>query len=131
MSVLTTSLLVGATVSATGGTAQNFTPDGVDIANGVHLADAGESDYKLRNQLTLKTRNPQLVNGVYGKGKRWATLVCPMVTADGLVVFNLVRIEVEVHPEMTASDYDDMVKRGSQVLIDADLSDFWATGSLG
>jgi len=130
MGVLTTTLLADATVSATGGTAQNFTPDGVEIQNGIHLADAGEPDFKLRNQLTLKTRNPQLSNGVYGKGKRWATLNVPMVCADGKVVFNLVRIEVEVHPEMSASDYLDMLKRGSQLLFDSDTTAFWATGSL-
>lgn len=124
------SLLTGATVSATGGTAQTFTPDGVSIANGVHLADAAEANYKLRNSLVLKTRNPSLVNGVYGKAKRWATLTVPMVQEDGSIAFNLVRIEVEVSPEMSSVNQLDMLKRASQLFFDADLTAFWSTGSL-
>lgn len=124
------SILTGTTLSATGGTAQNFTPDGVVIPSGLHLADAGQASFKLRNQISLKTKNPALVNGVYGKGKRWITLTVPMETAALEIVFNLVRIEIEVHAEMSAADFTDMTKRAAQLLFDSDLTSFLATGNL-
>lgn len=130
MGVQSATLLVGSTVSATGGTSQTFTPDGVFIPNGVHLADANQASYKIRENLVLKTRNPQLSGNVYGKGKRWATLTVPKELVNGTITFNLIRIEVEVHPEMSASDYADMLKKGAQLLIDADFTAFWSTGSL-
>lgn len=130
MGATATTILVGATITPTGGTNQNFTPDGVTVQNGLHLADAGEPNYIVRHSLTLKTRNPALVNGVYGKGKRYATLVQPIVLASGLTSFNVVRIEVEVHPEMASADYTDMLKKGAQLLIDSDLTTFWSAGSL-
>lgn len=130
MGVENTTLLTGATVSATGGTNRDFTPDGVEVPNGIHLSDSGEPDFKIKQQLTLKTRNPQLNNGLYGKGKKWATLVVPQVLSDDSIAFNLIRIEVERHPDMAVSDYTDMLKQGAQLFIDTDLTDFWNEGSL-
>lgn len=130
MGLQNATILTGATVSVSGGTVQTFTPDGVFIQNGVHLADAAEASYAIRQSLTLKTRNPQLSGSVYGKGKRWATLTVPKVLADGTISFNVVRIEVEVHPEMSSADQTDMLKKAAQLFVDADFTSFWATGSL-
>lgn len=130
MGVQNTTLLAGATVSATGGTAKDFVLSPVEIASGIHLVEDGVADFKTTDQLTLKARLPQLNNGKYGKGKRWATLVAPMETADGETVFNLVRIEAERHPEMSESDYMDMLKQAAQLFIDSDLDSFWKTGAL-
>lgn len=123
-------LLIGATITPTGGTVQTFTPDGVFIQNGVHLADAGDASYITRNSITLRTKNPTLTGGVYSKGKRWATLTVPKVLLDGTTAFNIVRIELEVHPETSAGDSTELLKKGAQLFIDTDLAAFWATGSL-
>lgn len=123
-------LLRGATVAATGGTSQAFTPDGVSIDGGIHLADAGQTSFKLRSSIVLKTKNPQLVQGEYTKGKRWLTLMQPMVLTSGSVVQNVVRIEVEVHPDLASADVVDLCLAGSQLLFDDDLLSFLNTGSL-
>jgi hypothetical protein len=130
MSLENIGLLTGGTIDVTGGTAQSFSPDGVDIVNGIHLADAAETDYALRESLTFRTRNPQLVNGVYGKAKRWATYTSPMVTAAGTNVFNVCRIELEVHPELSLVDEVIFREKAAQLLFDADADAFWSSGSL-
>lgn len=130
MGIQNMTLLSGATVSATGGTTVNFAPDGVSVPNGVHVADSANADFKTRANVTLRTRNPQLVNGVFTKNKRWVTYVAPQVLSSGDIVFNLVRVEVEFHPDLAAADLTEMLKRGAQVMIDSDLATFWSMGSL-
>lgn len=130
MGIQNMTLLDGATVSATGGTAKTFTPDGVSVPNGIHVADAANADFKTRENIVLRTKNPALVNGEYTKGKRWVTYVAPMVLTSGTIVFNLVRVEVEVHPDMPSANFTEMLKKASQLFIDPDLTTFWSAGSL-
>lgn len=130
MGIQNMTLLDGATVSATGGTAKTFTPDGVTVPNGIHVADAANADFKTRENIVFRTKNPALVNGEYTKGKRWVTYVIPMVLTSGAIVFNLVRVEVEVHPDMPSAAFVDMLKKASQLFIDSDMTTFWSAGSL-
>lgn len=130
MGVQNTTLLSGATVAATGGTAQNFTPDGVFIQNGIHVADAGNASFITRESIAFRTKNPVLVNGVYTKGKRWITLTVPRVLASGQTAFDLVRIEIEIHPETSAADAAIMFGKASQLFFDTDVASFLSTGSL-
>lgn len=123
-------LFRGATIAASEGTAQTFTPDGVSVENGVHLADAAEPSFKLRNQLILKTKNPVLAGGQYTKGKRWLTLIEPIVLTDGTAVQNVVRVEIEIHPDMPAADAAKLVSSAAQLLFDSDLTSFILTGNL-
>lgn len=137
MSLANASVLTGATVSATGGSAVNYTPDGRSIPNGLHLIDASNTDFVTRAQLTAKTKDPVLSpipggNGAlgYGKDKRSVVLVEPFKAANGTIHFNLIRIEREVHPETTAAAALDLNKKGAQIATDSDFTSFWATGSL-
>lgn len=115
----------------TGGTDQTFTPDGVAIPNGLHLADAATADFRVRPSVTLKTRNPQYNTGTgFTKGKRWASLTCPITLASGETAYNVFRVEVEIHPESTVAQEKDVRMRGAQLLFDADLDSFWTSGSL-
>lgn len=131
MGVLSTTLKEDATsIAATGGTDLLYTSDGVEIPNGVHLAAKSVADYTVRPSITFKTRNPQLVNGVYTKGKRWMTFTQPKVKADGTVAFNVCRIELEVHPESSAAEALDVAYQAAQLLFDSDTADFVATGAI-
>jgi hypothetical protein len=132
MGLKTMTLLAGATVAATGGTALAFADDGVSIQNGVHLIVPADADYQTRRQLTAKYRQPSLdvKTGVYGKDKKSISLALPVVLADGKVVFNTIRLEREVHPSMSAADVLELNKLGAQLLTDDDVLAFWATGSL-
>lgn len=126
------SLLTGATVSASGGTALVFADDGVTIQNGVHLIVPLDADYQTRRQCTVKYRQPTLdpKTGTYGKDKKSVSYAQPVILADGSVVFNTIRIEREIHPSTSAANALDMNVVGAQMLIDADVAGFWATGSL-
>lgn len=126
------SLLAAATVAASGGTALAFAEDSVSIQNGVHLIVPADADYITRRSVTAKSRPPTYDQrtAVYGKDKKSISLTQPIVLADGKVVFNVIRTEREVHPSTSAAAMLELNKLQAQMLIDADLDNFWATGAL-
>lgn len=132
MGLKTMSLLAGATVAASGGTALAFAEDGQTIQNGVHLIVPSDTDYQTRRQVTAKYRPPTLnaSTGVYSKDKKSISLALPLVLPDGKVVFNTIRIEREVHPSLAAASAAELCALGAQLLCDSDVTSFWATGSL-
>jgi len=132
MALKNMSLLAGATVAATGGSAQVFADDGVTIQNGLHLIVPADADYQTRRQATVKYRPPTLdaKTNAYSKDKKSISYAIPIVLADGRVVFNTIRIEREVHPSYAAASCVELNKIGAQLLTDSDTDAFWATGSL-
>jgi hypothetical protein len=132
MALKNMSLLAGAAIAASGGSAQVFSDDGQTIANGTHLIVPADADYQTRRGLTAKFRPPTLDTrtGSYGKDKKSMTYVVPHVLTDGRVIFNTLRLEREVHPSMAAADVAELNKIGAQLLTDDDTVNFWATGSL-
>jgi hypothetical protein len=84
MSLVNAVVLTGTTVSATGGTNVTFAPDGVTVANGLHLVVPADT-YDVRRQLTCKVKTP-VVNaklGTYSRDKKSMTLVIPQVNRMG------------------------------------------------
>lgn len=131
MGLANTSILAGATVSASGGTAVSYTPDGLTVKNGMHLIDASITDFRTRPQVTVKTKNPALLpDGSYGKDNREILLVEPFVDSKGKTQFDFIRIERSMHPESSAAKGIDLLKKAAQLAIDSDTASFWATGSL-
>lgn len=132
MGLKSMSLLASATISTSGGTALAFADDGQTIANGVHLIVPADTDYQTRRQATAKYRPPTLdqKTGQYGKDKKSISLSKPQVLTDGRVIFNTIRLEREVHPSLSAAEAAELLKLGAQLLTDADVDAFWATGSL-
>lgn len=131
MGLKTMSLLTGATVSATGGSALAFASDGVTVQNGLHLIVPADADYQTRRQATIKYRTPTLdtKTGAYGKDKKSVVYAQPILV-DGKVFFNTIRIEREVHPSTTAANALDLCVVGAQLLVDSDAAAFWASGSM-
>lgn len=118
-------------LTPTGGSDLTLTPDGVSVPNGIHLADASQADFRIRKNLTVKSKTPSLLtDGTYTKDKKTMTFVQPKILASGKTVFNLIRIEREVHPESTAAEALDLSMIGGQLLTDADFATFWSAGSL-
>lgn len=132
MGLKTMSLLAGATVSSSGGTALVFADDGVTIQNGLHLIVPADADYQTRRQVTAKYKQPTLdpKTGAYSKDKKSMSLALPIVLTNGRVVFNTIRIEREVHPSLSAASALELNKLGAQMLVDSDADAFWASGSL-
>jgi len=132
MSLQNASLLEGATMAAaTGGSAIAFALTGVSVVNGVNISVPLDADFRTRRNITVKNKQPSLLSdGTYTKNKQSASFVQPKILADGSTVFNLIRIEREVHPESSAAEALELNTIGSQMLQDADFTSFWAGGSL-
>lgn len=113
------------------GTDFTLTPDGQTVPSGLHLADAAQTDFRIRRNCTVKNKVPTVqADGTYTKDKKSMTFVAPKILASGKTVFNLIRIEREIHPESTAAEALDLNMIGAQLLSDTDLTAFWASGSL-
>jgi hypothetical protein len=118
-------------MTPTGGSDLTLTPDGVSVPNGVHISEAAQADFRIRRNATVKNKVPTLLpSGSYSKDKKSITFVAPKILANGETVFNLIRIEREVHPESTAAEALDLCMIGAQLLSDADFATFWSAGSL-
>lgn len=132
MSIFDLALVADATSgSITGGTAMTLEEDGVVVPNGVHLADMGVEDFLVRPHITLRTRVPQKQSdGTYSKAKRYGTIVVPRMLDSGLIVYDLVRIEKEFYPSLTAAGHTNLDLLGAQFFIDANLANFRKFGSL-
>jgi len=132
MGLKSMSIVENATAQAapTGGAAITLTECGVDVKNGVYVADASNTDFITRINATFRNRQPSLQSdGTYTKAKRSSQIVVPKVLADGSTVFNLARIELEMHPEMTSAEVLNLKFLASQLLTDPDVVDFIASGS--
>lgn len=132
MGLKSMSLLASATVSASGGSALAFADNGASIPNGVQLVVPADTDYQTRRSVTAKVRQPQVDprTGLYSKDKKSLSLTKPIVLSSGQVVFNVIRVEREVHPSLSAAEATELNKLGAQMLIDSDTDAFWGTGSL-
>lgn len=133
MSVQNATLLVGATVAASGGTSTAFVSNGAQVTGGVQVVDSTNTNAVTRASMTFRTIKQaalDLVTGLFsGKIKRQAQLVRPKVLTSGRVVFPLVRIEVEFSPENTDAEISALLSEGAQLLVDADFTNFWKIGA--
>lgn len=134
MGVQNATLLVGGTVSTTGGTSTAFVTNGADVVGGIQVVDSTSTNAVTRASITARTIKSaalDMESGTYaGKTKRQAQIVRPKVTSSGRVVFPLVRVELETHPEMSDAEISALTSEGAQLLTDPDFASFWKIGSL-
>lgn len=125
-------IMMGATGGTiTGGTSATFSQDGVEVKNGIHVADSSEADFTIRPNATFRNRNPELLpDGSYSKAKRSISYVKPKKLTSGSVVFNVARIELEMHPEMSVTEVANLRYEAAQMLLDADFTNFITLGTL-
>jgi RNA-binding protein YlmH len=118
-------------LTVVGGTDISYTEDGVEVTNGKHVSDVSEADFTIRPNITVRNRNPSLLaSGQYSKAKRSITIVIPKKLADDSTSFNLVRMEIEIHPESTAAEVLDLVLQAAQLLSQTDTENFINYGSI-
>lgn len=132
MGLKTLSLLSGATISASGGTALVFATNGKTIADGLQLVIPADADYQTRRMLTAKVKQPSInpKTGAYGKDKKSLCLAKPKVLPTGEVIYETIRCEREMHPSSSAAECAEMNKLGAQLFSDSDLDAYWANGSM-
>lgn len=133
MSILNASILVGPTVSVTGGTAQTFSADGTVVSRGVQISDSAEADIRTRDLLIFKNTNGTLQSdGKWSKDRRSAKVVCPDLLSDGVTQdFPFIEITLVKSPLHNAAKLAALKEKALQVLNDSDFSNFWSAGSLG
>lgn len=131
MPIVGMTILLGGAVAATGGVSKTYSTDGKTVVNGVHLIDASVSDYRTRPNTTVKYKAPTLAaDGSYSKEKMSMVAVRPFISADGKTHFNLARTEIEVHPETSVTEKENLRSLGAQNLTRPATDEFWKTGSM-
>jgi len=133
MSLSTLSLLDGTTITATGGTAIAFTPDGTAVVNGISLVDTTATTVSARSQFVFTNKSPIYNSkmGTYGKHKQTIKHTVPGVDATtGEVYFSTVWVDISTDPRITYAEKTKILYRIAQSLFDADTADFRQYGSL-
>lgn len=122
--------LIG-TISVAGGTPTAFADDGNTVQNGLHLIVPNDTNYLTRRSITAKVRQATMQpDGTMSKIKRGLTFVKPTVLASGQVAYNVVRCEIDVHPEVESTIRAELLSMGALLFSDNDTADFWSVGSL-
>lgn len=115
----------------TGGTDLLYTEGGSTVANGIFVTAAATADFRLRESIEFKNRNPVLgPDKVWSKFKRSGKLLLPKLLASGSTAFNLGRWDIEAHPECTATEVLNIRLQTAQAIASAALNDFYNSGTL-
>lgn len=133
MAIKSSSLLIGGTIAASGGTVRTFTEVGETIKNGIKVADFSVTDSRIRPTITCVNR-PAVLNslGKYiSKDKKTVRLVIPRLEADGTVSFPLREIRCEDSASMTDAEKLVLNQYAAQIMFDSDFTAFILNGALG
>lgn len=131
MSLKNMTIKTGGTIAVTGGTDVTFTDVGSTSPNVLKVQVNADSDYRTRRSISYKIREATVQSdGSYSKVKRAASITMPFITASGATVFNVLRLELDIHPEAEATLRAQMLSFGAQIFFDTDAADFWSVGSL-
>lgn len=119
-------------LSVTGGTAQVFTPDGVSVTNGVHVAAAAVADFRVRPHITFVNKNPQRkADGTYTLGTRTMKSTEAYLDAtSGIVHYVTTTIETRWSPVVPAANVKNARYKAAQLCFNAGLENFNAAGDL-
>lgn len=121
-------ITTGATIAVSGGTAQTFSPDNLEVAGGVHVVDATVSDFRVRPGITFKAKSPtKKTDGTFTKEIRSGKLVMPYLDSAGNVQYDFVEVTTSLTPGSV--NLLELRKKGAQLLIDADTDNFYVVGS--
>lgn len=121
-------ITTGATIAVSGGTAQTFSPDNLEVAGGVHVVDATVSDFRVRPGITFKAKSPtKKTDGTFTKEIRSGKLVLPYLDSAGIVQYDFVEVTTSLTPG--SIQLQELRKKGAQLLIDADTDNFYVVGS--
>lgn len=117
-------------ITVVGGSDMTFTIDGLPVANGIHVSNAAQADFRLRENITVKYRPPvQNPDKTWKKAKWSISYTEPSVDANGVMTYDVGRIELELAPTSAVSVGTNIRRMLAQLLTDADLDNFYASGS--
>lgn len=118
--------------AATGGTAQVFNPDGLEVKNGLHLAASAVADFRIRPHITFRNVQPKrLASGKFSNGVRTIIMTdCYLDPVTNEVHYVTTTIEQKYSPVVPASTILSNRLKGAQLMFVAGTSDFNTAGSL-
>lgn len=120
-----------AVISITGGTSKTFLATSDVVLNGVKMIDTSVADFRVRPFIVVRYTPPKLMaDGSYTKGKASMTKTVPKILASGKTTFNLVRNEIEFHPETEVAVLTELRQSGAILYMDSDTNNLWTVGSL-
>lgn len=125
MAIRNGSILTGATIAATGGTASTLKSTGLDVPGGVQVTDFSVADMRLRPTITFKSRPATLQrDGSWSKQKVDYTIRMPKVLADLSVTVNYASGTISVHPESTDAEITKLCAWNAQINFGSSFTDF-------
>lgn len=132
MSLTNASVLVGPTITASGGTALALSSLGQN-GNRVSLVATADTDFRTRRtmDLTAKTPNSNVSspNG-YTQARPSVLIKAPIVLANGKTTVNTLRIEMAYDVETSQAQIGALMELGAQSLFDSDFTSFWKSLAL-
>jgi hypothetical protein len=118
----------GCTIAVTGGETITFGEDATVVANGIHLIDVNQADFRDRLQLTVKAKPPVLdtKTGELSKEGRSFVFARPHCNTDNSVSFESARVDMQTLPGTGASMLFRMLI--AQFLVSSDADAYFTTG---
>lgn len=118
-------------MTVVGGTAAVHESDGLEVKNGIHVVDTSVTSKVERPHATFKSKPFALQSdGSYSKGKLSVNYTKPKTLASGATSYQVVRVEFEIHPELTNAEILDLRLIGAQLITDAETDGFFNNGSI-
>lgn len=123
MSLTSATTLSGSTIAGTGGTAVNWSKMN-QVGNKVSLAVTTDADLRVRRSIDVTAKpptvNPGAPNG-YTQARVSKVYKAPLLLDNGAVTVNTVKVEVAYDVETSATEIQDLVDVGAQMLFDSDF----------
>jgi len=133
MSLINAAVLIGGTVSTTGGTSMSLVPflqEGPKIT----LHNTADTDFRLRRKMVCTASEPRkevtAPNG-YTQRRTKIRYNYPKLLANGKLTVNSVEITVSSDIEATDTEIQQLLDVGAQSLTDADFVAFHKTLAVG
>lgn len=133
MGLRNATLNVGGTIAAaTGGASKTYAEDDIKVTDGVHCTDyTTGTDARLFPFYFARSR-PATYNKStkgWGKARREVASCRPKLASNGEIIYPLIRVIFEDHPELVESERVQLLLDAAQIPNDADFVPFLKTGA--
>lgn len=132
MSLSNASVLSGATVAASGGSALPFASLGIRNESNTLYA-TGDADLRTRRQIVCSIKEPKVSAGApngYTQARRTMVFKSPLLLDNGNITVNTVRVEFSYDVETSNAEVVELKSIGAQMICDSDFGDLIEDGSL-
>lgn len=135
MAIQNGTVLSGAALAATGGTAKTLTLTAQKVNNGINVKDMSVADARYRPSWSFSS-TPSVYDsktGLWSKANKTASLSIPYsvtILTGQIVQFPVIRVELRDFPDMTTAQITEHLNLMSQCLFDVDFTQFWINGAI-